>query len=753
MSFFAYKNGEMHAEGVALATIAAQVGTPFYCYSAAALRAAWREFADGIKGMNASVCYAMKANSNLAVVRLFGELGAGADIVSVGEMRRALAAGIPAKRIIYSGVGKKASELMAALQAGVGQINVESSAELETLNAVAGQLGVKADITIRVNPDVDAGTHAKITTGRKENKFGIDIDLAREAFALAGRLPNLKVVGVAMHIGSQLTSLEPYRSAIVRVRELIGQLRADGHSIDRFDIGGGLGIVYADEKPPSIADFLAMVARETAGLGLRTHLRARPAPGRRGGRAGERGHPGEARCFQDFRHRRCGHERPDPADLVRGVARHRAGAASAPMPPRSAATLSVRSANRATIWHRTVICRPLAAGDLVMIRSAGAYGAVMASTYNSRPLAPGSDGRWHAICGHPAEADDRRDDLRRAVSALDGAGVKDLVERKAMDASQTTAIQAPGLGRKIGLAWAALAWEGLWPRLVPLLAVVALFVAAAHLDLSPASIPGFIPACWPSWRWPLARSAGGVCAISPGPRAKPPSAVSSATAACRTGRWSPCRIALPPARTIRWRPPCGKPIAAARPRGWPASPTSRRIPAWPSSTPGRCASCRSWRWSWRSPWPAAGAAIAWPRPSRRPFRRRRRWSPTCGSRRRPIPASRRSISTWPSATSCCACRSAASSRASSTTCAAASRRKLVIDGKGTEFATVGKGKYQIEQVITEGNEITCRRAATSRRAGSCTSFPTWRRPSSSPSRSASTSGRPRSSTSPATISA
>ena len=320
MSFFAYRNGEMHAEGVALATIAAQVGTPFYCYSAGALRAAWREFADGIKGMKASVCYAMKANSNLAVIRLFGELGAGADIVSVGEMHRALAAGIPAKRIIYSGVGKKASELMAALQAGVGQINVESSAELETLNAVAAQLGVKADITIRVNPDVDAGTHAKITTGRKENKFGIDIDLAREAFALAGRLPNLKVVGVAMHIGSQLTSLEPYRSAIVRVRELIGQLRADGHAIDRFDIGGGLGIVYADEQPPSIADFLADGRQGNRRPGLRADLRARPPPGRRSGRAGERGDPGEARCFQDFRGRRRGHERSHPADLVRGVA-------------------------------------------------------------------------------------------------------------------------------------------------------------------------------------------------------------------------------------------------------------------------------------------------------------------------------------------------------------------------------------------------------------------------------------------------
>ncbi len=388
MSFFEYRNGEMHAEGVTLAAIAAQVGTPFYCYSAGALRAGWREFADGIKGMKASVCYAMKANSNLAVIRLFGEMGAGADIVSVGEMRRALAAGIPADRIIYSGVGKKASELMEALQAKVGQINVESTAELETLNAVAGQLGVRADITIRVNPDVDAGTHAKITTGRKENKFGIDIDLAREAFALAGRLPNLNVVGVAMHIGSQLTSLDPYRAAIVRVRELVGQLRADGHRIDRFDIGGGLGIVYADEKPPSIAEFMAVVARETAGLDCELTFE----PGRR--LVGEAGvlvsevilvKPGAAKTFVIV----------DAAmnDLIRPTlyeAWHD--------------ILSVRQPRQDTATIRCdivgPICEsgdflaqnrdlpPLAAGDLVMIRSAGAYGAVMASSYNSRPLAP-----------------------------------------------------------------------------------------------------------------------------------------------------------------------------------------------------------------------------------------------------------------------------------------------------------------------------------------------------------------------------
>jgi diaminopimelate decarboxylase len=391
MTFFIYRNGEMHAEGVALAAIAAQVGTPFYCYSASALRAAWQEFADGIKGMKASVCYAMKANSNLAVVRLFGDLGAGMDIVSVGEMHRALAAGIPAKRIIYSGVGKKASELMAALQAGVGQINVESSAELETLNAVAAQLGVRTDITIRVNPDIDAGTHAKITTGRKENKFGIDIDLAREAFALAARLPNLTLAGVAMHIGSQLTSLDPYRAALVRVRELIGQLRADGHRIDRFDIGGGLGIVYADEQPPSIADFLAMVAQETAGLGCELTFE----PGRR--LVGEAGvlvsevilvKPGVSKTFVVV----------DAAmnDLIRPTlyeAWHDVLPVREPVPGRQdAATIRcdivgpICESGDYLAQNRDLPA--LAAGDLVMIRSAGAYGAVMASTYNSRPLVP-----------------------------------------------------------------------------------------------------------------------------------------------------------------------------------------------------------------------------------------------------------------------------------------------------------------------------------------------------------------------------
>ena len=389
MNAFTYNAaGDMQVEGVALKTIAQQVGTPFYCYSAGALRAAWREFASAMQGMNASVCYALKANSNLAVVKLFGDLGAGADIVSVGEMKRALAAGIPPQKIVYSGVGKKPTELMAALQAGIGHITVESSAELETLNAVAGQLGVKAAITIRVNPDIDAGTHEKITTGRKENKFGIDIDLAREAYAFAGKLPNLQVVGVAMHIGSQLTTLDPYRDAIARVRGLITQLRADGHRIERFDIGGGLGIVYADEQPPSIASFLQLVAKETDGLGCELTFE----PGRR--LVGEAGvlvsevilvKPGVSKTFVIV----------DAAmnDLIRPTlyeAWHDVVPVRRPRPDAAMIRCDIVGpvCESGDYLAQNRDLAPLSAGDLIMVRSAGAYGAVMASSYNTRPLAP-----------------------------------------------------------------------------------------------------------------------------------------------------------------------------------------------------------------------------------------------------------------------------------------------------------------------------------------------------------------------------
>jgi diaminopimelate decarboxylase len=388
MSFFAYKKGDMHAEGVALKTIAAQVGTPFYCYSAGALRAALHEFNAGMKGMNASVCYAMKANSSLAVIKTFAEMGAGADIVSEGEMRRALAAGVPANRIIYSGVGKKATELMAALQAGVGQINVESVAELETLNAVAGQLGVKAAITIRVNPDVDAKTHAKITTGKKGNKFGIDLNLARDAFAIAGKLPHLNVVGIAMHIGSQLTTLAPYAKSITKVAKFIAQLRADGHKIDRFDIGGGLGIVYKKEKPPSIAEFLAVVKKATKGLDCELTFE----PGRR--LVGEAGvlvgevilvKPGASKTFVIVDAAMNDLIRPTLYDAwhdILPVRQPRPGAATI----RCDIVGPICESGDYLAQNRDL--PRLSAGDLVMVRSAGAYGAVMASSYNSRPLAP-----------------------------------------------------------------------------------------------------------------------------------------------------------------------------------------------------------------------------------------------------------------------------------------------------------------------------------------------------------------------------
>ncbi|MEI6202599.1 MAG: diaminopimelate decarboxylase [Enhydrobacter sp.] len=388
MNYFAYKKGDMHAEGVALRTIAGQVGTPFYCYSAGALRAAMGEFNRGMKGMNASVCYAMKANSSLAVIRTFAEMGAGADIVSEGEMRRALAAGVPANRIVYSGVGKKPTELMAALQAGVGQINVESVAELETLNAVAGQLGVKAAITIRVNPDVDAKTHAKITTGKKGNKFGIDIDLAREAFAIAGKLPHLNVVGVAMHIGSQLTTLSPYQRSIRKVAKFIAQLRSDGHKIDRFDVGGGLGITYKKEKPPSITDFLAVVKKETKGLDCELTFE----PGRR--LVGEAGvlvgevilvKPGASKTFVIVDAAMNDLIRPTLYDAwhdIVPVRQPRPGAATI----RCDIVGPICESGDYLAQNRDL--PRLSAGDLVMVRSAGAYGAVMGSTYNTRPLAP-----------------------------------------------------------------------------------------------------------------------------------------------------------------------------------------------------------------------------------------------------------------------------------------------------------------------------------------------------------------------------
>jgi len=261
---FAYKDGLLHAEEVPLTRLAEAVGTPFYCYSSASVTSAYEDFAGAFRGHPALVCYALKANANLALVRTLARLGAGADVVSEGELRVALAAGVPAERIVFAGVGKTEAEMAAGLEAGILQFNVESLPELEALNRVAMGRGARAPAALRINPDVDARTHEKITTGKAENKFGIDLARVREIAALAAGMPGISLQGLAVHIGSQLTGLAPFRAAFERLAALYGELRDAGHDLHQLDFGGGLGIAYRDESPPRVADYAAMV-KEVAG--------------------------------------------------------------------------------------------------------------------------------------------------------------------------------------------------------------------------------------------------------------------------------------------------------------------------------------------------------------------------------------------------------------------------------------------------------------------------------------------------------
>ncbi|MDP6883961.1 MAG: alanine racemase, partial [Rhodospirillales bacterium] len=277
MNEFHRPDGRLHVESVSLERIAADVGTPFYCYSTAMLESRYRALEEALAGLPATICFAVKANGNIAVVGTLARLGAGADVVSAGELTRALVAGIPASRIVFSGVGKTDDEMAAALDAGVMQINVESEVELEALSRVAEARGVTAPAAVRVNPDVDARTHEKITTGRRENKFGIDWGRVPGVFAAAAALPAVALTGVAVHIGSQLTDLEPFRHAFRRIRGLVTDLRAQGHRIDSVDVGGGLGIDYGDPAdggngPPSAADYADVVRQEAGGLDCRLLL-------------------------------------------------------------------------------------------------------------------------------------------------------------------------------------------------------------------------------------------------------------------------------------------------------------------------------------------------------------------------------------------------------------------------------------------------------------------------------------------------
>ncbi|MGQ9368865.1 diaminopimelate decarboxylase [Azospirillum sp. A39] len=388
MSVFAYRNGVLHAEGVALPVIAEAVGTPFYCYSSAALTANHRAYAGAFEGQDVSVCYAVKANSNLAVIGTFAALGAGADVVSEGEMRRALAAGVPASRIVFSGVGKTRGEMRAALEAGIHQLNVESVPELEALSEVATSMGVAAPIAIRVNPDVDAKTHAKIATGKKENKFGIDWDHARDVYARAAALPGIAPVGIAVHIGSQLTDLAPFRAAFERVVELLHVLRADGIDISRLDLGGGLGIRYRDETPPDLPAYAGMVRSITGNLGCRVTVE----PGRSlVGNAGIL--VAKVIYVKQGLHRRFLIVDAAMNDLIRPTlydAYHAILPVAEPGPHPEIAPIDVVGPVCES-GDTFALQRPLpamASDDLVAFASAGAYGAVMSSTYNTRPLAP-----------------------------------------------------------------------------------------------------------------------------------------------------------------------------------------------------------------------------------------------------------------------------------------------------------------------------------------------------------------------------
>ena len=390
MDHFLYRDGTLFAEDVSVAEIAAQVGSPFYVYSAATLTRHFQLFEEALNWADHTICFAMKSNSNQAILKLLGDLGAGMDVVSGGEYARAKAAGVAGEKIVFSGVGKTREEMRRALEGGIRQFNVESEPEMEVLSEVAASMGTVAPVTVRVNPDVDARTHEKISTGKKGDKFGIPINRATEVYARAAALPGLKVVGIDVHIGSQLTELEPFETAYLKVADLTRQLRAEGHEINRLDLGGGLGIPYArsNEAPPLPIEYGQLIQRTVGDLGCEIEIE----PGRLiSGNAGI---------------------------MVAGVIYVKDGDGTNFLILDGAMNDLVRPAMYGA-WHDIIpvieaapgvekhpydivgpVCEsgdtfakgrpmpPLSPGDLVAFRSAGAYGAVMSSEYNTRPLIP-----------------------------------------------------------------------------------------------------------------------------------------------------------------------------------------------------------------------------------------------------------------------------------------------------------------------------------------------------------------------------
>ena len=407
MDHFLYRNGQLFAEDVSVAEITAAVGTPVYIYSTATLLRHFGLFDQALAGMPHLVCFAMKSLSNVAVLRVLGQAGAGIDVVSIGEYLRAKAAGVPGERIVFSGVAKTREEMRIALEGGIRQFNVESEPEMEALSEVASALGVVAPIAVRVNPDVDAKTHAKIATGKSENKFGIPIAKAREVYARAAALPGIRVVGIDVHIGSQLTDLEPFRLAYRKVAALTEALRADGHQIERLDLGGGLGIPYerSNAAPPLPEDYGRMIAEEVGHLGCEIEIE----PGRL--IAGNAGlmvseiiyvKEGEGRDFLILDSAMNDLVRPAMYDAhhdIVPVVEAKPGAEQRPY------DVVGGICETGDTFARGRMMPPVKAGDLVAFRSAGAYGAVMASEYNSRPLIPEVlvDGdKWAVIRRRPS---------------------------------------------------------------------------------------------------------------------------------------------------------------------------------------------------------------------------------------------------------------------------------------------------------------------------------------------------------------
>ena len=402
MHHFAYRNGVLHAEAVDLVALADAVGTPFYCYASATLDRHYRVFADAFADVDALICYAMKANSNQAVIATLARLGAGADVVSEGELLRARAAGIPPQKIMFSGVGKTARELALAVDQGILCVNVESEPELELLAAIAAGKGRSAEIAIRVNPDIDPKTHAKIATGKAENKFGIPLSRAREVYARAARLDGVRVAGVDMHIGSQITALDPFGDAFALLADFVRVLHADGHAISHVDLGGGLGIPYREdnEPPPDPEAYAALVKRATKNLGCRLIFE----PGRV--IVGNAGilvtrvlyvKQGETKTFVIVDAGMNDLIRPTLYEAHHDIRPLQEPAVGAPRIIADVVGPVCESGDFLALDRSLVAPQP---GDLLAIMSAGAYGATQSGTYNTRALVPEvlvKAGKWALV--------------------------------------------------------------------------------------------------------------------------------------------------------------------------------------------------------------------------------------------------------------------------------------------------------------------------------------------------------------------